>query len=32
MCDSAWPVGMRSTTAFVRGSTTVIVFVSSVVT
>ena len=32
MCDSGWPVGMRSTIWCVFGSITVIVSVSSVVT
>ena len=32
MCDSGWPVGMRSTIVFVLGSMTVIVLLSSVVT
>ena len=32
MCDSGWPVGIRSTIRFDFGSITVIVFVISVVT
>ena len=32
MCDSGWPVGIESTTVFVRGSTTLIELVSSAIT
>ena len=32
MCDSFWPVGRVSTTAFVRGSTTLMELVPSAVT